>query len=49
MMMESEGQGDFVLNLEFQLDADLEQHASLVEQYIKHYRRYPTFAPVDNM
>lgn len=40
---------EFVSKLEFLLDAKPEQHKSLIEQYVKHYRRYPTFAPVDNM
>jgi hypothetical protein len=38
-----------VSQLDFRLDADDDAHSALIQQYVTHYRRYPTFAPVDNM
>ena len=48
-LMESEGTPEYISKLTFKLDGAEATHASLLHQYIIHYRRYPTFAPVDNM
>jgi hypothetical protein len=38
---------DYVSQLDFRLDAESGRHAQMIDQYITHYRRYPTFAPTD--
>lgn len=48
-LMEAEGEPEYVSKLAFRLDGSEDSHADLVLQYVAHYRRYPTFAPVDNM
>lgn len=48
-LMKSVGTPEYVSQLDFRLDGTEEVHASMIEQYVAHYRRYPTFAPVDNM
>ncbi|WP_020472347.1 O-methyltransferase [Zavarzinella formosa] len=42
------GQAD-LSGVHFKLNADPAMHESMLQQYLRHYRRYPTFAPVDNM
>jgi len=48
-LLGKEASPDFVKDVVFRLDGQDDTHNKLVEQYVLHHRRYPTFAPVDNM